>query len=90
MDPIQAINVLSQVVKTARLPYNEHVVLERCVDILTQAINGESGDEPIQSDGEPVTFEEPFEQPEPVAELVSSPATTTKSKARARARKGGK
>lgn len=86
MDPIQAISVLSQVVKTARLPYNEHVVLERCVDILTQAINGESGDEPIQSDGEPVTFEEP----EPVAELISSPATTTKSKPRARARKGGK
>ena len=38
MDPIQAINVLSQVVKTARLPYNEHVVLERCVDVLTQAV----------------------------------------------------
>lgn len=86
MDPIQAISVLSQVVKTARLPYNEHVVLERCVDILTQAINGESGEEPIQSDGEPVTFEEP----EPVAELVTSPAPTTKNKPRARARKGGK
>ncbi len=86
MDPIQAINVLSQVVKTARLPYNEHVVLERCVDILTQSIQGESGDGPLQSDGAPVTFEEP----EPVAELVSSPAPTTKSKARARAQKGGK
>ena len=43
MDPIQAINVLSQVVKTARLPYNEHVVLERCVDVLTQAVQAKSG-----------------------------------------------
>lgn len=81
MDPIQAINVLSQVVKTARLPYNEHVVLERCVDVLTQSINSKGT---IQSDGAPVTFEEP----EPVAEIVDTPAP--KAKARARARKGGK
>jgi hypothetical protein len=86
MDPIQAINVLSQVVKTARLPYNEHVVLERCVDILTQSIQSKSDSDANPSDGAPVTFEEP----EQIAEVVSSSAPTSKGKTRARARKGGK
>lgn len=84
MDPIQAINVLSQVVKTARLPYNEHVVLERCVDVLTQAVQAKSGGSgSLESDAGPVTFEEPE-----VVEAVE--ASAPKAKARARARKGGK
>jgi len=86
MDPIQAINVLSQVVKTARLPYNEHVVLERCVDILTQSIQSKSDSGTIQGESAPVTFEEP----EPVADVVTSSAPTTTGKSRARARKRGK
>ena len=84
MDPIQAINVLSQVVKTARLPYNEHVVLERCVDVLTQAVQAKTGGNgALESDAGPVTFEEPD-----VVEAVEAPKP--KAKARARARKGGK
>ena len=38
MDPIQALDMLSQVVKGARLPYGEHVLLERSVDVLRTAI----------------------------------------------------
>ena len=38
MDPIQALDMLSQVVKGARLPYSEHVLLERSVDVLRTAI----------------------------------------------------
>jgi|TARA_R110000824_G_scaffold33584_1_gene107559 hypothetical protein len=88
MDPIQAINILSQVVKTAKLPYNEHVVLERCVDILTQSIQNKDEGGNIQSDGASVTFEDPIE--EPVAELVATSDTQSKGKNRAQARKGGK
>ena len=42
MDPIQAINTLSQVVKSAKLPYNDHVLLERCVDVLVKEIQSKS------------------------------------------------
>ena len=38
MDPIQALDMLSQVVKGGRLPYGEHVLLERSVDVLRTAI----------------------------------------------------
>ena len=38
MDPIQALDMLSQVVKGARLPYGEHVLLERSVDVLREVI----------------------------------------------------
>ena len=55
MDPIQALDMLSQVVKGARLPYAEHVLLERSVDVLRQAItaNAETSEEE-----EPAVFEE--------------------------------
>ena len=55
MDPIQALDMLSQVVKGARLPYGEHVLLERSVDVLRTAItaNAESSEE-----AEPILFEE--------------------------------
>ena len=55
MDPIQALDMLSQVVKGARLPYAEHVLLERSVDVLRTAItaNAESSEE-----AEPILFEE--------------------------------
>ena len=48
MDPIQALDMLSQVVKGARMPYNEHVLLERSIDVLRQAISGKSGNEPAE------------------------------------------
>ena len=55
MDPIQALDMLRQVVKGARLPYAEHVLLERSVDVLRTAItaNAETSEEE-----EPVVFEE--------------------------------
>ena len=55
MDPIQALDMLSQVVTGARLPYGEHVLLERSVDVLRTAIteNAEASE-----DEEPVVFEE--------------------------------
>ena len=55
MDPIQALDMLSQVVKGARLPYGEHVLLERSVDVLRTAIN-ENAD--ASEEEEPVVFEE--------------------------------
>ena len=42
MDPIQALDMLSQVVKGAKLPYGEHVLLERSVDVLRQAITAKA------------------------------------------------
>jgi len=42
MDPIQALDMLSQVVKGARLPYGEHVLLERSVDVLRAAITAKA------------------------------------------------
>ena len=38
MDPIQALDMLNQVVKGVRLPYSDHVLLERSVDVLREAI----------------------------------------------------
>jgi len=57
MDPIQAINTLSQVVKSAKLPYNDHVLLERCVDVLVKQIQSNGG-EGTTSDISNVTFDE--------------------------------
>jgi len=55
MDPIQALDMLSQVVKGARLPYGEHVLLERSVDVLRQVIiekakSSEEEEEPVMFD----------------------------------------
>jgi len=82
MDPIQAINTLSQVVKSAKLPYNDHVLLERCVDVLVKQIQSNGG-EGTTSDISNVTFDE--------TEVVADVKATAKPKARARARakKGG-
>lgn len=82
MDPIQAINTLSQVVKSAKLPYNDHVLLERCVDVLVKEIQSKGG-ESTTSDISNVTFDE--------TEVVADVEATAKPKARARARakKGG-
>ena len=55
MDPIQALDMLSQVVKGARLPYGEHVLLERSVDVLRQAITAKAES---SEEEEPVMFEE--------------------------------
>tara|TARA_R110000824_G_scaffold206823_1_gene392048 strand:- start:478 stop:717 length:240 start_codon:yes stop_codon:yes gene_type:complete len=42
MDPIQALDMLGQVVKSVKLPYNEHVLLERSVDVLRKALTAAS------------------------------------------------
>lgn len=81
MDPIQAINTLSQVVKSAKLPYNDHVLLERCVDVLGKEIQSKAGDGSGGTDVSNVTFDE--------AEVVE-PQAKTKPRARARAKKGAK
>jgi hypothetical protein len=56
MDPIQALEMLGQVVKGIKLPYNEHVLLERSLEVLRTAIqdNNSSSD----TEEEPVIFEE--------------------------------
>jgi hypothetical protein len=56
MDPIQALDMLSQVVKGARLPYGEHVLLERSVDVLRQVIIAKA--KSSEEEEEPVMFEE--------------------------------
>lgn len=81
MDPIQAINTLSQVVKSAKLPYNDHVLLERCVDVLGKEIQSKTGDGSGSTDVSNVTFDE--------AEVVE-PQAKAKPRARARAKKGAK
>ena len=43
MDPIQALDMLNQVVKGIKLPYNEHVLLERSVDVLKDALQSGGG-----------------------------------------------
>ena len=55
MDPIQALDMLSQVVKGARLPYGEHVLLERSVDVLRTAITAKAES---SEETEPILFEE--------------------------------
>ena len=60
MDPIQALDMLNQVVKGIKLPYNEHVLLERSVDVLRDALQSGGGQEPAEllDTDEPVIFEE--------------------------------
>ena len=87
MDPIQALNVLSQVVKGAKYPFNEHVLLERCVDIVAREIQSKTksdsnGEVAAQGSAGPVTFEEP----EPVEDVVME-APEKKPRARARAKR---
>ena len=48
MDPIQALDMLNQVVKGIKLPYNEHVLLERSVDVLKDALQSGGGQEPAE------------------------------------------
>jgi hypothetical protein len=79
MDPIQALNILSQVVKNAKFPFNDHVLLERCVDVLTKEIESSSEGTTDTSNAAPVTFDEP----EPVEDVI---AEAPKPKARARSR----
>ena len=62
MDPIQALDMLSQVVKGARLPYGEHVLLERSVDVLRTAITENAK---ASEDEEPEVFEEPAKSKTP-------------------------
>ena len=58
MDPIQALDMLNQVVKGIKLPYNEHVLLERSVDVLRDALQS-SGQEPAELlADEPVVIED--------------------------------
>ena len=85
MDPIQAINTLSQVVKSAKLPYNDHVLLERCVDVLVKEIEAKSTGTPgeISEDVSNVTFDE-------VDVVEEKPKTKTKARSRARTKKGAK
>jgi len=78
MEPLQALQTLSQVVKSARLPYNDHVVLERCVDVLSQTITSKADSSNGIQDAEPVVFDSIEE---------AKPKKTT---ARARAKKGAK
>ena len=65
MDPIQALDMLNQVVKGVRLPYSDHVLLERSVDVLREAIQNPAGQS--ADTGESV-------------DLFEEEATTTKSK----------
>lgn len=64
MDPIQALDMLNQVVKGVRLPYSDHVLLERSVDVLREAIQNPAGQS--ADTGESV-------------DLFEEKATTTKS-----------
>ena len=62
MDPIQALDMLSQVVKGARLPYGEHVLLERSVDVLRTAITEKAE---ASEEAEVEIFEEPAKSKTP-------------------------
>jgi hypothetical protein len=77
MDPIQALDMLNQVVKGVRLPYNEHVLLERSVDVLRDILLKDSNEEPAEllSTDEPAVFSD------------ESPTTETSSKP---SRRGGR
>ena len=57
MDPIQALEMLGQVVKGIKLPYNEHVLLERSLEVLRTAIQDDNNSSDTEE--EPVVFEEP-------------------------------
>ena len=60
MDPIQALDMLNQVVKGIKLPYNEHVLLERSVDVLREALQSGGVQEPAEllDTDEPVGIED--------------------------------
>jgi hypothetical protein len=59
MDPIQALDMLNQVVKGIKLPYNEHVLLERSVDVLRDALQSGGVQEPAELlADEPVVIED--------------------------------
>ena len=57
MDPIQALEMLGQVVKGIKLPYNEHVLLERSLEVLRTAIQDDNSSSDTEED--PVVSEEP-------------------------------
>ena len=60
MDPIQALDMLNQVVKSIKLPYQDHVLLERSVDVLREELQNSDVQEPAEllQEDEPVVFEE--------------------------------
>ena len=60
MDPIQALEMLGQVVKGIKLPYNEHVLLERSLEVLRAALQQEQAPvSPVNlEEEEPVIFED--------------------------------
>ena len=60
MDPIQALDMLNQVVKGIKLPYNEHVLLERSVDVLREALQSGGVQEPAEllDTDEPIIIED--------------------------------
>jgi hypothetical protein len=72
MDPIQALDMLNQVVKGIKLPYNEHVLLERSVDVLKDALQS-GGQEPAEllDTDEPVVLED--EAPTPTKAKAKTP-----------------
>ena len=78
MDPTQALDMLNQVVKSIKLPYNEHVLLERSVDVLREAL--QSGD--VQEPAELLDTEEPV-----IIEEETPKATKARSKS---PRRGGR
>lgn len=60
MNPIQALEILNQLVKSAKLPYTDHVVLERSVDVLLQALQQqEESPVAVEDNIQNVAFEEP-------------------------------
>jgi len=60
MEPIQALDMLNQVVKSIKLPYQDHVLLERSVDVLREELQSSNVQEPAEllDTDEPVVFEE--------------------------------
>tara|TARA_R100000908_G_C3705887_1_gene114452 strand:- start:214 stop:444 length:231 start_codon:yes stop_codon:yes gene_type:complete len=60
MEPIQALDMLNQVVKSIKLPYQDHVLLERSVDVLREELQNSDVQEPAEllQEDEPVVFEE--------------------------------
>jgi len=73
MDPIQALDMLNQVVKGVKLPYNEHVLLERSVDVLKDALQSSGGQEPAEllDTEDPVVLED--ETPTPTKAKAKTP-----------------
>ena len=88
MNPIQALEILNQLVKSAKLPYTDHVVLERSVDVLLQILQQQA------QSAEPTLVEELIQNvafEEPTADSGCCNAGTTceeKPKRRRRTKKG--